>query len=941
MYKGFRKIVFVLISALAIVSCRQAKYVGDGDYLHKKNKIYFETTDEEGNAVLAEEYEGLSEGEMLGLVKPVPNKWFKLFVYNRIDTTRYQNQLDRKHTKVQKKNQKKLDKENEINDRRIDKAKEKGKDEYRHKTKKLKEPKNGWRDWVLKRSGQAPVLYDSSAVAKSNRQLEIYLTKRGYFDATVEDTVIFNEKRQKSYTEYYVNPGQPYVIDSFALDNTADANMQSMYRRFKKAGKSLIVVGMPIDEDILNLERENFSKYCRDEAAYFGFAKNYITYEIDTLGRGHGAVVYMHFIPKTVPHHAIPDSLVVIPHQTYYVSSVTFLLHNSDTMSFKKGYFNFTKRCDALGLPYMAEGTYILLDTLVNIDTLYKRNGEIDSIFNKGVYVYNDVPFLEPDLIDKQNFLYIPHYAKEYYLERTYRTMLQLDVFSTITPEIVVDPNRPYDKYVNVTYHLYPSKRQNLVVEPMVTNSNSILGLMGEISYSNKNLFRGAQKLKVSFVGGFESQPLIIADSSSQSRGGLNTFEWGPSIQISFPKWVPFPRAAYEKSSKRAFPETKIDLTVNIQRREEFRRRLAHFSYEWNFKIPGESGKVSQLSMQFVNFNFVRMIKEPEFLERLKLLNDPFILNSYADHFALFNGLVFKTDNQVPNTWNPIVSIFQVSVLQSGGILNLTGIGSNSLDTNGLKQVFGVPFTQFVRVDNQHLFVYKFANRKHSIANRILAGVGYAYGNSPSMPYEQSFFAGGSNDMRAFEARTMAPGSTRVYEDSTATLTQIGDMRLEWNIEYRFKINKMLEGAFFVDMGNIWKVKDDPTTTKDDLGVFSFSTFYNQVAIGTGFGLRADLEFLIVRLDMSFPIHNPYMPAGEKWIGTPRPTYIATWDQGANGNNNGIIDPVSTYTDANGNLVITSGDTNGNGVIDSYDEANQYYAHPFKLRFNFGIGYPF
>ncbi len=249
-------------------------------------------------------------------------------------------------------------------------------------------------------------------------------------------------------------------------------------------------------------------------------------------------------------------------------------------------------------------------------------------------------------------------------------------------------------------------------------------------------------------------------------------------------------------------------MAVNFQKRNEFDRRLAHFAYAWNFKISKEQGKIDEIGLQFVNFNFVRLFKTPDFAAKLNALNDPFILNSYADHFSLVNGILYKTDNQIPNTYNRVISIFQFTVLQSGGLLNISGIGAGSLsDPDSLKQIFGVPFTQFVRADVQHLFQFKFT-KNHKLATRILAGVGYAYGNSPSLPYEQSFYAGGSNDIRAFAARTMAPGSTRVLEDTIAPLTQIGDMRLELNLEYRFRMTDILEGAIFVDIGNIWKLKD-------------------------------------------------------------------------------------------------------------------------------------
>lgn len=897
--------VFALTTFL---SCRQAKYVAEGDYLLKKNKIVFVTYDENGQLVKDEEHEGIYTGDMYDLIKPVPYKGTKLFFYNRIDTTRYQNQLDRKHDKCMEENDERKAKEDEINKKRIEKAKSQGKSYYNHKDKKMKDIKNGWRDWVIVHMGMPPVLMDTALVKKSDQQLAIYMKQRGYFDATVQDTILYKKpKKKKAIVEYIVNPGEPYRIDSFSLAPKTDPEIITQYKNFNKADKSVIVEGSLIDEDMLNLERENFSAFCRDQGALFGLNKNYITFKVDTLGKGHSAIVYMHVAPIGVPHPSIPDSIVYLPYRGYKVSNVTFMLHNppKDTLSFKYGFSAFKKRCDAMGLPYESDGYYSLLDTLINIDTIIYRKKD-PLITHKGVYIYNDIPFLEPDLIDKQNFLYIPHWAKEEYLERSYRTMLQLDVFSTITPEIKIDPANPLGRNVVVTYHLVPAKRSTFTLEPRVTNSNSVLGLMGSVSYSNKNLARGAQKLKISFNGGFESQPLIITESGAQSRiRKLNTFEWGPSIQLSFPKLVPMPKKVWATFSKRLYPSTKFDLTVNIQRRIEFDRRLAHFTYEWNFK----QGKMQEWGLQFVNFDFVRLEKDSVFAVRLDSLNDPFLINSYADHFTLFNGLVYKINTQVPNVYNKTIFNLVINVIQSGGILNFTGLGSNNLSDDGLKQIFGVPFAQFVRFDNQILYQYRF-NRKHKIATRLLTGVGWAYGNSPSLPYEQSFVAGGSNDIRAFEARTMAPGSIRILEDTLATNTQIGDMRLELNLEYRFKMNDMLEGAIFVDMGNIWKIKDDPSTPKDDLGVFHFNSFYRQTAIGTGFGVRADFEFLIVRLDMSFPLHNPYLPAGEKWFGTPHTVYKSSFDY----NNNGKIDA-------------------------GYEQS--WYKAPFAMRFNFGIGYPF
>jgi len=904
-----RYFIFILIGFVAF-SCRQAKYVPNGKYLHKKNELFFETV-EDGDTSYEKSYDLVDDGEMAELIRPATNKKVKLFFYNRIDTTRHKNQLERKKKKYQDKNAAILEKDSTINVERIAKAKSQGKDYYNHREKKLKTVKTGWRDWVVVKLGEPPVVLDTSLVHKTTKQLDIYMFKRGFFHSTVTDTILYKEKKQKAFVQYTVVPGQPYFIDSISLHPSADANMQNMYKRYLAADKSFIVVGDLVDEDKIDMERDGFSKYCRDNAAFFEFNKSYISFKLDTNGRGHNAHLIMIVSPKAIEDQYNVDSILFVPHRTHKVRHVTFLLHNPDTISFKGDYASWTKRCESLGFsfPYKTDdGYYVLLDTFVNIDTI-RRNGQQEIIF-KGTYIYNNTPFLNPDLINNLNFMEIGKFAQEYYQERTFRTMLQLDVFSSVTPIFEIDPKDPLGVGVDVTYHLVPSKRQSFTIEPRVTNSNSILGISGSLSYTNKNMFKGAQKLKISFVVGFESQPEIVRTDDAETKAWqLNTFEWGPTIELSFPKLVPIPKSIYAKSSKRAFPSTVFELTLNFQKRQEFSRRLAHFSYEWNFKV----GKTQEFKFKWINFDFVKLDKELFFQQKLDSLNDLFLSNSYADHFSLYNQIDFKFNNtRLITAKKPNAHDLKISFLQAGAILNATGLGVADTGST-IKRIFGVAFSQFVKLDIQYIFNWKL-NKKHNIVTRGLAGAGFAYGNSPSLPYEQSFFGGGSNDMRAFEARTMAPGSIRIYEDSTATKTQIGDMRLEWNIEYRFYITDVFEGAFFVDMGNIWKVKDDITTTKDDLGVFHFNDFYKGVAIGTGMGIRADLEFLIVRLDVSFAVHNPYLPAGEKWFGSAHPTYISNWDSGPNGNNNGKIDIPA-------------------------EESS--YTHPFKPRFNIGIGYPF
>lgn len=932
--KRLRYLLFLFLLMTTVFSCRQAKYVADGEYLYtvktkslpwnqEKKTIHFVTYDSDSVASFSGVDDLVYSGDLYDIVKPQPNRKMRLYFYNAIDTARMTKQVNRKSEKVHKKNDKKQQKENAINKKRNDEAKAKGKDSYYQKKVRMKKMKTGWRYWVVNKIGEEPILSDSEKVVKSNEQINIYLKKKGFYDSYVSDTTIYNEKSQKSYTRYTVYTGAPYRIGEIRFD-TLPENKGFSYqysRMVRKVGTNLHE-GDLFDSDVLDIERDKYSKFMRDEA-YFGFNKNYLYFVVDTTQLDHIANLYIKVKPKMIPDPNTEDEMMQIPHRSYRVNSVTYYIHNKDSLSFKN-FDEYKTRLKANGLDYTGND-FPLLDTIVYYDTIYYREsgykkqrtffGPIADtlVVNRGVFIYNEDLVLDPFLLDRQNYLekFISGYNgndngwyKEYYVERSYRRLLGLDVFSSITPGVEVDPEDPFGAFVQVSYDLTPAKKQIFSIEPRATNSSGLLGLSASINYTNKNTFGGAEKLKISFSGGLESQPPVFDNSGSGqlvSGRALNTFEISPKISLEFPKLVPLPKSVQKTLSKRMYPSTIFDLSYNHQKRTDFDRDLTEFAYSWKYN----EGKSQVFQIKWQSFNYVKLDKDSVFAEKLNTLNDPFLLNSYSDHFSNKFQFIFTYNNQrVQNEKGKKSYVFMTSTLtESGMLLDESGIGENNLSAEGLKQVFGVPFTEFVAFDND-LRYYLHMGRTRSMAFRLLSGVGYAFGNSPSLPYEQSFFAGGSNDMRAWEARTLAPGSTQTWNDTTATTTQIGDVRLELNIEYRFQFSSVVKAAWFIDAGNIWKLKDDPLNTADDLAAFKLSSFYQQVAIGGGFGLRLDFDFFIVRMDLAIPLHNPYMFAGERWIWENRTQYDAS-----------IANLPSWHADA--------------------------LSGPFRPRLNIGIGYPF
>jgi len=919
-YFGFFLLLFV------VVGCRQSKYVGENYYLLKKNDLHIaQKSDDSLNIEWGESHELLDEGEIQELIRPETNSGFALFVYNRIDTVRYQKQVSRKTKKINRKNEKRQAKEDRKNKKRIAKAREKGKDEYKKKTKNKKSMRLGWRHWLITHWGEPPVVLDSAKVDKSKNQMAIYLKQRGFKYAEIKDTVVFNEKKKTATVNYYIEPNDPYIITSIKYDSTSKhRSIGNMYKRMKKEEGTLLEEGMLLDEAVLNEERSNFTKFLKDNA-FFGFTKNYISYVVDTTVGNFEShlVIYI--------HDKYLDSNY-LAHKTYKVDDVTFRLNNPDEQSFKD-FDAYKRKCKKLGLEYKTEkGEYHLLDTMFIIDTLIRKrfmtlNSDdrksnnvkiferyIDTnIYYKGIFIFNEKPFIEPSLLNKQNFLVRDQFAKDYYQDRSTQSLLRLDVFSRLSPEMILDPENPRGNKVDVIYNLTPGDKQKFQLEPRATNTQSILGVSGLISYTNKNLSRSANKLKITLSGGFQSQPLVAGDGTEAPKTfkirGLNTFEWGPEVTYSIPRFFPLSKKRQEEISKRSFPTTQIGALYNHQLRSEFDRHVGELNYKWKLNSPNFT---QMFTITPLRFNYVFIDKDPEFEENLKATNDPFLLNSYSNFLSLgilnishhYNNLKLKKKKRkTKHTFDNVITLTAAGLVMNSidAAFNdsLSYLDAFVLDT---KKVFKVPYTQYAKLENTFTF-NQFITPKHRMVYRLLTGVGYAYANGISLPYTESFVAGGSNDIRAFSARTMAPGGTQTYLDSNATTTQIGDMKLELNLEWRFDLSSVFKGAIFVDMGNIWKIKGDPGT---DLGVFTFGGFYKQVAIGTGFGLRADFDFLIARLDLSWSLHNPYLPAGERWWTTGKADY-------------------KNYFKTN--------PEKPNELVD--------YINPHWPRINFGIGYPF
>lgn len=425
-------------------------------------------------------------------------------------------------------------------------------------------------------------------------------------------------------------------------------------------------------------------------------------------------------------------------------------------------------------------------------------------------------------------------------IQNSYRRLSSLRMFNSVNIGMTaVDTN-----LVDCNISLSQSKLQGFKVGLEASiNSNMLFGISPQLSYYHKNIFRGGEWLNVSFMGNFQIK----------FKDTVRSNEFGFSAGLSFPEFFPLPTRIFTG----AIPRTDINIAYNYQNRPEYTRNIISTSYGWR----GDVGQKFFYQAYPLQLNVVRLSNLQEnFYD--SLANDPFLRNAYQNHFDLGCGanLYYTTSTAAIPTKTYWYTRLQFNL--AGNLLSAFKPLMEK-DANGAGMIWNTPFSQFVRAEWTIGRTWVFGRKGgQSIATRFLMGAGYAYGNSSALPFEQHFYAGGANSLRGWQARTVGPG-TSLLDDSFVIPNQTGDMRIEANVEYRFKMFWKFAGAVFLDAGNIWTLKSDGTEMGDRSAI-TIKNFAPAIAFNWGVGLRLDLSFLLLRLDWGFRIHDPASP--DKWV---------------------------------------------------------------------------
>ena len=436
---------------------------------------------------------------------------------------------------------------------------------------------------------------------------------------------------------------------------------------------------------------------------------------------------------------------------------------------------------------------------------------------------------------------------------RSLSRLVSLGVFGFV--KVRFDPFKSDDSshLLNAFYYLTPAQRKSLQFEVTgLTRSDNTTGTEVSINWRHRNLLRGAELFTAKIYGGLEEQ-YILANQSTVGNQKVNIRRAGLDLSLYVPRII----SPFNLNTSSAYvPKTKIEADYDIfDQSSEYTLTSSRASFGYIFK----NNQTTENTITVLGIDYVRPSNiNPAYQDSLD--KNITLARAIEKTFIIGPTYNFNYNSQAKPNKNINNYYFNGNIDLSNNILGLV-TGAN-INKGKQVDIFNVPFAQYVRLEADFRHYLRFSDNS-MLASRITSGVGFAYGNSSTMPFVKEFFAGGTNDIRAFRSRALGPGSYFAGNPNTTTLLpdQPGDFKLEGNVEYRGKLSPLVGWALFVDAGNVWTLKTDTSRPGSKLT----PDFLKDIAVGVGTGLRFDLSILVLRIDVAVPVRYPWLPDGHKW----------------------------------------------------------------------------
>lgn len=676
-----------------------------------------------------------------------------------------------------------------------------------------KKKEDGW----LKRIGEAPQLYDPVLVKRSEEQLKQFMELKGFYRANVKSRISFNKKKQKAELKFKIETGDQYKIKqvnyNFVSPELKEIFYNSRIEKDVKAGDAFDYYKLEEHQKkIVDLYKNN---------GYFYFSKNEVWGKADTSQYEKQVILNMHVGESK--NTQLDSTKILTPFylNNFYYSvmpgntPVTATRENSQTFS----------------------------------DTLHWDNSYL--------YLNKQIQY-PPGLFDRTNQMRNGDLFQSREVESTFNGFNRLRQFRFVDIQF----NETYvgqdSNLLDCNIRLAPLNKQSTSFDIEGTNTSGNFGVAGNIYYQHRNLFKGAEVFQLRLKGAVERLHRKTVDNQPEY---FNTREMGVESNLYIPKLLGPGR--YIKSFEKYLPKTVVNVGYNYQKRPEYTRTITNFKFGYDWKRTQNLRNLWNI----MDVNVVRLYEfDPDFINSIQ---DLYIKSSFTDHliFAMNYSLIYN--NQKLGA-KKNYTYLRFNIESAGNLLwalsELSGRDKySSVDsiTNELNEYYQVVNTQFAQYLKSDIEVRKSIrlDKYNSVVGRAFLGVGFPYGNFDLLPFEKQYFSGGANGIRAWQVRSLGPGTYKA--DEGAYPNQSSDIKIEANLEYRFRLMGPMEGALFFDAGNIWAINKSDNR---EGALFKFDKFYRQFAIGTGTGFRFDLNYFLLRVDVGMKLRDPSNEKGHRWI---------------------------------------------------------------------------
>lgn len=657
-------------------------------------------------------------------------------------------------------------------------------------------PKSKFKIW-LKKSGEAPVLINRVKPGSTSAIIDAKVFNIGIFKSHTEYKII--EKKHTAKVIYTCHFHKPFTIKEI-INSISDSSMRFLVDKEKE--NSLIISNEDYNLDNLKNERIRIDALLKNNG-YFYFKSDYLIFKAVTSEVSQN-VTFKLTLKDSIPKNA----LIVYRIRNVYIEQDYSLNNeltenNRDTIKYENSLF-------------ISKSTGMKIKPRVILRSVFLRKHEIYSRQNHNITLNR--------LMSMGNFKFV---------------QVKFSDSDTSAPG-----------FLDVIILMTPMSKYTFRAEvDLVSKSNNFIGPLMNLSYLNRNTFKGAELLNLNMAGSYEGQ-------FSGKYKNLFSYSINPQVELYCPSFLtPF---KIIKTSSMYIPKTRFSVSYNYLKRVSY-FDMRTFQFIYGFRWKEDIRKEHELNPISVSYTSITN-KSALFTELLA--SNPFLKKSYEEQF-IGGGIYSFTYNEQVETEKKLQYFFHFTTEVSGNSFSLiNAIIGDKISSSQPSKIFGSIYSQFAKLSFDGRGYYNFTD-KSKLAMRIFAGIGKPYGNSSILPYTKQFFSGGPNSIRAFQINSVGPGIYHQNMDNKGFLQLGGDIKLEGNAEYRFTVFRFLKGAFFVDAGNIWLLKSNPANIEKP---FLLSKFYNEIAVGAGFGLRIDITFFILRFDLAIPIRKPWLDENHRWV---------------------------------------------------------------------------